>query len=142
MATNEPAAALPASAPAVARGQAWLESSRPRGPQANQPSPITWAAGWTREMERTPSGRHPDPAYQALLDKQPYTVTLNGLTLEVHRDVFPPDLGRCAQNLARVAAGYAANSALDMGCGSGFIALSLKQAGVANVWAVDIHPPA
>jgi release factor glutamine methyltransferase len=83
-----------------------------------------------------------DPAYQALLDKQPYTVTLNGLLLEVHRNVFPPDLGRCAQNMARLACEYRPDSALDMGCGSGFIALSLKQAGVADVWASDIHPPA
>jgi len=88
------------------------------------------------------STSNPNPAYRALLDKQPYTVALNGLTLEVHRDVFPPDLGRCAQNLARLACEYPADSALDMGCGSGFIALSLKQAGIADVWAADIHQPA
>lgn len=83
-----------------------------------------------------------DPAYQALLDKAPYTVTLDGLTIEVHRDVFPPDLGHCAGNMARLARGYGATSALDMGCGTGFIALSLKRAGIAEVWASDIHPPA
>jgi len=94
------------------------------------------------DMESTPGIANPDPAYQALLDKQPYTVTLYGLKLEVHRNVFPPDFGRCAQNMARLARQYPANSALDMGCGSGFIALSLKQAGVAEVWAADIHQPA
>jgi release factor glutamine methyltransferase len=93
-------------------------------------------------METTLRTPRPDPAYQALLDKQPYTVTLNGLMLEVHRNVFPPDLGRCAQNMARLACGYPAGAALDMGCGSGFIALSLKQAGIADVWAADIHQPA
>jgi release factor glutamine methyltransferase len=84
----------------------------------------------------------PDPSYQALLDKQPYTVELDGLTLEVHRNVFPPDLGRCALNLAQLACAHPARSALDMGCGSGFIALSLKRAGVVDVWASDIHQPA
>ncbi len=93
-------------------------------------------------MENTPGIPSSDPAYQVLLDKQPYTVTLNGLMLEVHRNVFPPDLGRCAQNMARLACEYRPTSALDMGCGSGFIALSLRQAGVADVWASDIHRPA
>jgi release factor glutamine methyltransferase len=93
-------------------------------------------------MENIRDALRPDAAYQELLDKQPYTVTLNGLMLEVHRNVFPPDLGRCAQNLARLACEQPARSALDMGCGSGFIALSLKQAGVADVWAADIHSPA
>lgn len=93
-------------------------------------------------MEATRGTMRPDPAYQTLVDKQPYTVGLDGFTLEVHRDVFPPDLGRCAQNMARLACAEPVRSALDMGCGSGFIALSLKRAGVAEVWAADIHRPA
>jgi release factor glutamine methyltransferase len=93
-------------------------------------------------MEYIQEAQRPDPAYQELLDRQPYTVTLDGLMLEVHRNVFPPDLGRCAQNMARLACEQSPRSALDMGCGSGFIALSLKQAGVADVWASDIHSPA
>ncbi len=83
-----------------------------------------------------------DPAYQELLDKQPYTVTLDGLMLEVHRNVFPPDLGRCAQSMAHLACRYPAATALDMGCGSGFLALSLKRAGIGDVWGSDIHQPA
>lgn len=83
-----------------------------------------------------------DIAYQALLDKQPYSVTLDGLTLEVHRDVFPPDLGHCACNMARLARDYPAAAALDMGCGTGFIALSLRRSGIREVWAADIHRPA
>ncbi len=84
----------------------------------------------------------PDPRYPALVKQAPYTVTLDGLTIEVHRDVFPPDLGHCAVNMARLARDYAADTALDMGCGTGFIALSLKRAGVRDVWASDIHGPA
>ena len=93
-------------------------------------------------MENLRGSQGHDPTYQALLDKQPYTAMLDGLVLEVHRNVFPPDLGRCAQNLARLAREYLARAALDMGCGSGFIALSLKRSGVAEVWASDIHRPA
>jgi release factor glutamine methyltransferase len=95
-----------------------------------------------RDMEPGAFTLRPDPAYQELLDKQPYTVTLNGLTLEVHRNVFPPDLGQCAKNMARLACRYPAATALDMGCGTGFLTLSLKQAGIGEVWGSDIHQPA
>jgi release factor glutamine methyltransferase len=67
---------------------------------------------------------------------------LDGITLAVDRDVFPPDLGRCARNMARLGAEYAPRSALDVGCGSGFLALALKRTGAADVWATDIHGPA
>lgn len=80
------------------------------------------------------------PEFQALLDRQPYDLVLNGLRLTVDRDVFPPDPGRCAQNMAKLARHHAAWSALDMGCGSGYLALSLKRGGVPHVWAADIHP--
>jgi release factor glutamine methyltransferase len=51
-------------------------------------------------------------------------------------------MGKCSQNLARIAADYHAQTALDMGCGSGYLALSLKRSGVPEVWASDIHGPA
>jgi release factor glutamine methyltransferase len=82
------------------------------------------------------------PEFQRLIDRQPYSVTLDGLRLTVDKDVFPPDLGRCAQNLARLAARYAPRVALDMGCGSGYLALALKRNGAGQVWAADLHPPA
>lgn len=96
----------------------------------------------TAPMSPTHATRRPDPAYQELLDKQPYTTVLDGLTLEVHRNVFPPDLGRCAREMARLGGERRPASALDVGCGTGFIALSLKRAGVGEVWATDIHPAA
>jgi glycosyltransferase involved in cell wall biosynthesis/SAM-dependent methyltransferase len=82
------------------------------------------------------------PEFKEHIERQPYTIVLDGLTLTVDRDVFPPDLGRCAQNMARIAQGYRAQTALDMGCGSGYLALALKRSGVADVWAADIHQPA
>ena len=80
--------------------------------------------------------------FQQCIERQPYSVTLDGLQLTVDVDVFPPDLGQCAQNLARTAAGYRAQAALDMGCGTGYLALMLHRQGVSQVWASDIHPPA
>jgi methylase of polypeptide subunit release factors len=77
-----------------------------------------------------------------LLEMQPYTVVMDGLLITVDEDVFPPDLGRCARNMARICAEYPARRALDMGCGSGYLALALKQQGVPDVWAVDLHEPA
>lgn len=88
----------------------------------------------------TPKPLHPE--FKELLDRQPYSVVLDGLRLTVERDVFPPDLGQCAQNVARLSRVYAARSALDMGCGSGYLALCLKRGGVPEVWASDIHAPA
>lgn len=80
--------------------------------------------------------------FQQCLDRQPYAVTLDGIELDVDLDVFPPDLGQCAQNLARAAARYQPRVALDMGCGTGYLALMLHRQGVSQVWASDVHPPA
>lgn len=82
------------------------------------------------------------PEFQRYIDRQPYSVVLDGLTLTVDNDVFPPDMGKCSQNLARITQVYHAQTALDMGCGSGYLALSLKRSGVPEVWASDIHAPA
>ena len=80
--------------------------------------------------------------FQQYINQQPYSVVMDGLSLTIDEDVFPPDMGQCSQNLARIAQGYRAETALDMGCGSGYLALSLKRSGVAEVWASDIHGPA
>lgn len=82
------------------------------------------------------------PEFARLLELQPYTVVLDGLVITVDEDVFPPDLGRCARSLARICAEYRARRALDMGCGTGYLALALKQQGVPDVWALDLHEPA
>jgi release factor glutamine methyltransferase len=80
--------------------------------------------------------------FQQYIDQQPYSVVLDGLRFTIDNDVFPPDMGQCSLNLARLAQEYHAQTALDMGCGSGYLALSLKRSGVPVVWASDIHAPA
>lgn len=82
------------------------------------------------------------PEFQRYIDRQPYTVEMDGLTLLVDKDVFPPDMGQCAQNMAKICQQYPARVALDMGCGSGYLALSMRRSGVPEVWASDIHGPA
>ena len=82
------------------------------------------------------------PEFARLLELQPYTVVVDGLVITVDEDVFPPDLGRCAQNMARICGEYRPQRALDMGCGSGYLALALKQYGAPDVWALDLHEPA
>ena len=44
--------------------------------------------------------------FARLLELQPYTVVIDDLVITVDEDVFPPDLGRCARNLAKVCAEY------------------------------------
>ncbi len=80
--------------------------------------------------------------FAQLLELQPYTVVMDSLVITVDEDVFPPDLGRCARNMAKIGGEYRPTRALDMGCGSGYLALALKQQGVPDVWALDVHEPA
>jgi release factor glutamine methyltransferase len=80
--------------------------------------------------------------FQHYIDQQPYCVVLDGMRFTIENDVFPPDMGKCSRNLARIARNYNAQTALDMGCGSGYLALALKRNGVQCVWAADIHGPA
>lgn len=89
---------------------------------------------------KTRQGIHPE--FQRYIDRQPYSVELNSLRFVIDEDVFPPDMGECSQNLARIAQEYPAHTALDMGCGSGYLALALKRSGIPEVWAADIHGPA
>jgi release factor glutamine methyltransferase len=82
------------------------------------------------------------PEFAAHIARQPYDITLDGLSLTIDKEVFPPDLGRCARNLAKFTRQYAPQTSLDMGCGSGYLALMMKSNGVRTVWASDIHQPA
>ncbi len=86
--------------------------------------------------------RQVHPEFQRYIDQQPYSVVLDGLRLTIDKDVFPPDMGKCSQNIASIAQRHRARVALDMGCGSGYLALSLKRSGVSEVWALDVHEPA
>lgn len=76
------------------------------------------------------------------LAKEPYVTKLGGLVIDVSKDVFPPDLGFTSKYLGKVLKNYTPNSALDMGCGSGYLAMVLRKNGVPSVWAVDHHLPA
>lgn len=73
---------------------------------------------------------------------QPYRVTLDGIDLSVDTDVFPPDLGFTSRYLAKTLQGYTPQAALDMGCGTGYLALTMRKRGVPVVWALDVHGPA
>ena len=72
------------------------------------------------------------------LERQPYEVTLDGISMVVCKHVFPPDYGFTTRNMAKVLGRYSPKTALDMGCGSGFLALNLKRYGAKEVSAIDI----
>jgi release factor glutamine methyltransferase len=86
--------------------------------------------------------QHLHHEFRGFIERQPYSVTLDGLRLTIDKDVFPPDMGLCARNLAGISRRYEAEHALDMGCGTAYLALMLKKSGVADVWASDVHAPA
>jgi 2-polyprenyl-3-methyl-5-hydroxy-6-metoxy-1,4-benzoquinol methylase len=90
----------------------------------------------------TNSLEHLHHEFRDFIERQPYSVTLDGLRLTIDKDVFPPDMGLCAQNLAHISQRYEPERALDMGCGTAYLALMLKMSGVSEVWASDIHEPA
>jgi release factor glutamine methyltransferase len=87
-------------------------------------------------------GKQIHSEFRSYIEQQPYSVVLDGIRLTIDNDVFPPDMGKCSRNMASIARDYPARTALDMGCGSGYLALSLKRSGVQEVWASDIHGPA
>jgi methylase of polypeptide subunit release factors len=75
-------------------------------------------------------------------DKQPYEAQIDGIDITIGKGVFPSDLGLTTKYLIDTAKKYSPLKALDMGCGSGIIAIALKKMGVPEVWAADIHEPA
>jgi release factor glutamine methyltransferase len=77
-----------------------------------------------------------------IYDKQPYSIEIENLQLIVDKDVFPPDLGLATKYVAKEIKRYRPKYALDMGCGTGFVAFVMKSMGVEKVYAIDIHPPA
>ena len=73
------------------------------------------------------------------LDKQPYTTELDGITLEIAKNVFPSDFGITSSFFGEfMLRQKPANSALDMGCGSGYFAFLLKKMGCRTVLGVDL----
>jgi release factor glutamine methyltransferase len=77
------------------------------------------------------------------LDKQPYLTELDGISLEIAKNVFPSDFGITSSFF-----GYfmlqqnPGSNALDMGCGSGYFALLLKKMGCHRVLGVDFNKDA
>lgn len=82
-----------------------------------------------------------DDELKSVFYEQPYFVELDGLRLNVHRRVFPPDKGFTTRMLSRAIKSYRVTSALDMGCGSGYLALVMKKSGIPKVYAIDNHAP-
>lgn len=79
---------------------------------------------------------------RTVFDKQPYDAVIDGIDITIGKGVFPSDLGLTTKYLINVAKKYNPKIAIDMGCGSGVIAIALKKMGVSEVWASDIHTPA
>lgn len=75
--------------------------------------------------------------------KQPYTIRLFDIELFIAEDVFPPDMSATTRYLVNVIQQQKhIQTALDMGCGSGILALFMRKYGIPTVWASDIHKPA
>jgi len=77
-----------------------------------------------------------------ILMKQPYSYSYEDIKIEVGKDVFPPDIGFASLDLIKTLRNYSADSALDMGTGTGIIAIAMKKYKIKNVLAIDNHLPA
>lgn len=74
------------------------------------------------------------------LDRQPYLTELDGISLEIAKNVFPSDFGITSSFFGHFMLQQKPGSrALDMGCGSGYFALLLKKMGCQTVLGVDFN---
>ncbi|MEW6289029.1 MAG: methyltransferase [Thermodesulfobacteriota bacterium] len=76
-----------------------------------------------------------------LLSKQgmtPYCFEYGGYEILVERDVFPPDLSASSLHLFDILGNYKADCSLDMGCGTGILAMQLSRNSVITI-AADNH---
>ena len=62
--------------------------------------------------------------------------------LVIDNDVFPPDMGKCSLNLARIAQRYQAPNGPRHGVRVRISRVVTEASGVREVWASDIHGPA
>lgn len=92
------------------------------------------------DSEKTQLERHNDLVERR--KQQPYRLVLQEVRLVIDKDVFPPECGYTSVALAQASKKYSGETALDMGCGSGFLALLMRKHGFKNVWATDVHLPA
>jgi methylase of polypeptide subunit release factors len=64
------------------------------------------------------------------------------LSLRIVKGVFDPSLGRVSPHLLRYAAELPGESILDLGCGSGYMAIYLAKTRGASVAGIDLNPVA
>lgn len=77
------------------------------------------------------------------LDKQPYMTELDGITLKIAKNVFPSNFGITSSFFGQfMLQQKPGNTALDMGCGSGYFAFVLKKMGCQSVLGVDFNQDA
>ena len=77
------------------------------------------------------------------LKKQPYITQLDGITLAIAKNVFPSDFGLTSPFVGKfMLEQQPAESALDMGCGSGYFTFLLRKMGCDRVLGVDFNPGA
>lgn len=74
------------------------------------------------------------------LERQPYVVEQDGITLTIAKNVFPSDFGLTSSFFGNyMLQQKPAVNALDVGCGSGYFAFVLKKIGCENVVGVDFN---
>jgi release factor glutamine methyltransferase len=80
--------------------------------------------------------------FQRILDKQPYALEMDGLDLVIDKGVFPPDAATSTAMIMHALRDFQPQAALDMGCGSGCLAVHLRRLGTELVYAADVYAPA
>jgi release factor glutamine methyltransferase len=77
--------------------------------------------------------------WQTVHDKQPYTSEIDGIQLVVGKGVFPPDDTIIPALIMQTLSEFEPQIALDMGCGSGLLAVHMHRLGADAVYAIDRH---
>jgi release factor glutamine methyltransferase len=75
-------------------------------------------------------------------ERQPYEIKMDDIQLNVCKGVFPPNVAMSTPMLMQSLKNFEPYVALDMGCGTGILAIQMKLYGCERVIATDINPEA
>lgn len=80
--------------------------------------------------------------FQQIFERQPYSVEIDDIDLEMSKGVFPADAATSTAMIMQALREFEPTVALDMGCGCGVLSIHLRRLGAELVYAADLNSAA